>query len=232
MTSTRTRHFPLLVGLLSAVLFGAATPGSKPLLGAFSPQQLAGLLYLGAAVGVLPLIVRQGSLRWPGKAGRRTTLLLLGAVGFGGVLGPVFLLLGLRLASAGSVSLWLNLELVATIVLGRLIFREHMGSLAWIAAAGTVVAAVLLSLGEGAVGGKAAVLVALGCLCWGFDNHFTALIDGITPAETTFWKGIVAGAFNICLGLLLSSYAGSPLGVLAGLGVGALCYGLSIVLYI
>jgi hypothetical protein len=52
-------------------------------------------------------------------------------------------------------------------------------------------------------GFRAGGLIALGCLSWGMDNHLTALIDGISPAQITFWKGIVAGSFNIILGLLI-----------------------------
>ena len=46
---------PMVVALLAAMLFGAAAPTSKPLLTSISPFQLAGLLYLGAALGVFPL---------------------------------------------------------------------------------------------------------------------------------------------------------------------------------
>ena len=41
---------PLALG--SAVLFGASTPLSKLLLASLSPQLLAGVLYLGAGVGL------------------------------------------------------------------------------------------------------------------------------------------------------------------------------------
>ena len=44
--------------LASAFLFGAATPASKALLGGIQAQALAGLLYLGAALGVLPMVIR------------------------------------------------------------------------------------------------------------------------------------------------------------------------------
>ena len=45
---------PIILALGAAVLFGAATPASKLLLDGITPFQLAGLLYLGAASGVLP----------------------------------------------------------------------------------------------------------------------------------------------------------------------------------
>jgi hypothetical protein len=43
------------------------------------------------------------------------------------MLGPLLLLLGLRAAPAASVSLWLNLELAATLLLGALLFRDPLG---------------------------------------------------------------------------------------------------------
>jgi hypothetical protein len=50
----------LALALASAALFGAATPASKALLADLSPFQLAGLLYLGAALGVAPVAWRRG----------------------------------------------------------------------------------------------------------------------------------------------------------------------------
>jgi hypothetical protein len=48
------KKLPILLALISAALFGSATPASKILLDSFAPIQLAGLLYLGAAIGVSP----------------------------------------------------------------------------------------------------------------------------------------------------------------------------------
>jgi hypothetical protein len=52
----RTAMYSLGLALVSACLFGASTPASKLLLGSFEPFQLAGLLYLGAALGMAPLV--------------------------------------------------------------------------------------------------------------------------------------------------------------------------------
>ncbi len=48
--------YGLLLALLSAFLFGASTPASKVLLGSLQPFQLAGLLYLAAAIGMAPVV--------------------------------------------------------------------------------------------------------------------------------------------------------------------------------
>ena len=91
---------PFILALIAAALFGAATPVSKSLLADFGPFTLSGLLYLGAALGVLPLLARQRRLQAPWRMEGRTRRLLAGAILFGGVLGPVLLLFGLRLSAA------------------------------------------------------------------------------------------------------------------------------------
>ena len=222
----------IIAGMASAILFGAATPASKALLGGIQPQALAGLLYLGAALGVLPVVIKERAFRWPWRAGRRTFLLLTGAIVMGGILGPLLLLLALRAASSGSVSLWLNLEFVATVILGHFVFREQLTLRGWIGAGGTIIAALLLVGGEGSGGIIPVVLITSGCICWGFDNHFTALIDGISPAQTTLWKGVVAGAFNLFMGGAIAGGTGLPVLVIGALIVGSVSYGFSITLYV
>lgn len=224
--------YPLAIAFLAALLFGAATPASKALLRTLPTFQLAGMLYLGAAIGVIPLLIKERSFNWPWNLDRETGLRLLGATGFGGIAGPVFLLFGLRLASSASVSLWLNLELIATVILGHLIFRDELCINGWVAIIGTLAASTLLSLSEGHAGVQAGLLVTIACLCWGLDNHFTALITGITPAQTTFWKGLVAGSVNLIIGMGLDGYTATISLTVAAIIVGIFSYGISIVLYI
>jgi len=218
--------------LLAALLFGASTPASKWLLASATPLQLAGLLYLGAALGTALSFARERRSRALRAMGRRNALRLLGAIVLGGVAGPVFMLVGLRASLAGSVSLLLNLELAATAALGVLWFREPLGPKGWLGVVGVVMAGALVSGDAGWPGLVAACWVAAACLCWGIDNHLTARIDGITPASSTFWKGAIAGTTNLALGLALAPFAGSAATAAGGLAVGALCYGASVALYI
>jgi drug/metabolite transporter (DMT)-like permease len=223
---------PLGMTFLAALLFGAATPASKALLRSISTFQLAGLLYLGAAFGVTPLIIRERQFCWPWNFDRKTALQLVGAISLGGIAGPVLLLFGLQLASSASVSLWLNLELIATVLLGYVVFRDQLNLHGWAATIGMLSAATLLSLAEGPAGIRAGLLVAIACFCWGLDNHFTALITGITPAQTTLWKGLVAGIVNLGIGIQLDGYTASASLTIAAILVGVFSYGMSIVLYI
>ena len=214
--------------LVAAALFGASVPASKALVGPMGPLTLAGLLYAGAAVGVLPRALRDRASR----PDARNLRLIAGAVIAGGILGPVLYLAGLARAPAASVSLWLNMETAATAVLGLLVFREHVGRSGWIAALLVIAGGVVLASPGGFAAGPAALLVALACVAWGFDNHVTALIDRLSPAQSTLVKGVVAGAVNLGLGLWAEGSL-PGLAVIAGaLAVGALGYGLSIALYI
>jgi drug/metabolite transporter (DMT)-like permease len=226
--------------LLAALLFGASTPAAKRLLAEFGPLTLAGLLYLGGALGVAPFVRRGGSARLRRRP--RELRLLAGAVVLGGIVGPVLLLAGLDRAPAGTTSLWLQLETVATTLLAAALFREHVGGRTWLAlgaiALGGIVLAAPASGAPPAAGTLAAfVLVALACVCWGFDNNWTALIGGFTPAQTTLVKAALAGGVNLGLGLLLERSRlaeGGPAwaAVAAALGLGALAYGASIALYV
>lgn len=224
------RTVPVIWCLTAAALFGASTPASKALLGSLGPLALAGLLYLGAALAVLPVSFKGGSARLAKKRGN--LLMLAGAVVFGGGLGPVLLLWGLTLEKSASVSLWLNLETVATAVLAWAFFKEHLDRRTWIAAFLVVVAGVILADPGDTNSIWAALLVAGGCLCWGVDNNLTALVDGFTPAQTTLAKGVVAGGTNLTLALFFEQTVLDPITYGFALVVGGLAYGASIVLYI
>src|SRR5437773_1570841 len=152
--------YGLLLALVSAALFGAAAPAGKVLLADFTPFQLAGLLYLGAALGVGPIAALDRRAT-PGLD-RTNRMRLAGAVLFGGVVGPVLLLFGLRFTAAGSVALLLNFEMAATAVLGVALFGEHLGRRGWLGVAGVVAAGGVLAWASGWPGAVSASLVEIG----------------------------------------------------------------------
>jgi drug/metabolite transporter (DMT)-like permease len=224
------RRSPLAWCVLSAALFGASTPATKHFADRLGPFAIAGLLYVGAAVAVCPWALRS---RWRGTAMTAPQrLYLAGALVFGGVVGPVLLVAALAIAPAGSVALWLNLETVATALLARWLFREHLHLPTWLAVVLIALGSVLLSTGHDRAP-QAAGLVALACVAWGLDNNFTSLVGSYTPAQVTFAKGVVGGAINLGLA---SAFGGSlplaPTPAAQLLAVGALGYGASLVLYV
>ncbi|HLY38337.1 MAG TPA: DMT family transporter [Candidatus Binatia bacterium] len=220
----------LVAALASALLFALAVPASKVLLADATPLQLAGLLYLGGALGIAPRALH-GRTRRP-RLDAPTRRRLAGAVVLGGVAGPALLLFALRSTPAGSVALLLNLEIVATALLGALVFGETLGARGWCGVVVAAAAGIVLSAGSGWPGYLSAVLVAAACLCWGIDNNLTAGIGGMSPSETTLWKTGLAGTTNLVLGIMLAPWRLQAGTVVTALGVGALSYGASIALAI
>jgi drug/metabolite transporter (DMT)-like permease len=224
-------YTPLLFALAAAALFGAATPLCKPLLAELAPTTLAGLLYLGAAAALAPVAWRDGL---PSFAPSRANLArLAGIVIFGGALAPVLLLAALARAPAGSVALWLNLEVAATALLARVFFREHLTTRGALAILLVCAASALLAIPTGAGGAPAPalLLVAAACLCWALDNNWTSRIDAFTPAQSSCAKGLVAGSVNLALGLAGGDGL-APANAGLALAIGAACYGLSLALLV
>lgn len=217
--------------LLAAVLFGASAPAASELAGDMSSLVLAGLLYLGAGIAVVPSVVRSPP---SAVALRRDWRPALVAVVAGGAIGPALLVAGLARTPAATASILLNLELAATVLLAAVIFREHLGGRVLVGAALVTVAGVVLSWEPGAQIDVGALLIAAGCLAWGVDNGVTAKIDQLSPEQVVLLKGFVAGLANLMLGL---AFAEGVTGITAGQVVAALLigmagYGASIVFWV
>jgi drug/metabolite transporter (DMT)-like permease len=96
-------HNKLPTGLgfavLAAVLFGASAPFAKLLLGEIPPILLAGLLYLGSGSGLTLVYLSRKARATEARLTVKDAPWLAGAVFFGGVVGPVLLMVGLRATS-------------------------------------------------------------------------------------------------------------------------------------
>jgi len=226
------KYIAITMGLVAGFLFGIATPISKMLLEKMNSFQLAGLLYLGAAIAFLPYVLRyrKREIEWIKTAHQKWAI--LGIIVFGGLLGPLFLLVGLKAAASSSVSIWLNMELVATAILGGIFFKDHLDKPAVLGVLLTSAAGVIVSMHDGFGSLVPAFFVTLACFSWGIDNHLTALIDGASPKMITFIKGLFAGSTNLLVGTMIAG-TGFPI-IYIGIAVlvGIVSYGVSIVLYV
>ena len=174
----------ILLALASAVLFGASTPFAKLLLGSVDPWLMAGLLYLGAGLGLAVLHVLRGVLQLPVIEAplRRSDVPWLGAVILtGGVLGPLLLMLGLVHTPAAAASLLLNLEGLATMGLAWVVFHENVDRRLLLGAFSILAGAAVLSWQGAASFQWSGVLIAGACLCWGIDNNLTRKLSSSDP---------------------------------------------------
>lgn len=221
--------------VLAAVLFGASAPVAKSLLHRTSPELLAGLLYLGSGAGLaIVTVMRRDRSKTEARIGRRDIPWLGMAISFGGVIGPVLLMIGLTHTPASSASLLLNLEGVFTATIAWVVFHENVDLRIALGMLAIIVGGVALSWGGRAdVAGLAGPLAIAGaCLCWGIDNNLTQKVSGSDPIQIAMFKGLAAGFVNLVVALLL----GAPLplaSVISGAAVlGFVSYGVSLALFV
>lgn len=235
MTPAAFRNRPaagVTAALGAAALFGASVPFAKLLLGAMSPWLLAGLLYLGAGLGLsLMRLARPGAAirlepgewRW-----------LAGAIVAGGVVAPVLLMYGLSAMPAAGAALLLNVETVFTALLAWFVFRENFDRRIALGMAIIVAGALVLSWpDEARFGTLWPALAVLGAgLGWALDNNLTRRVALADATWIAACKGWAAGVVNLGIAALAVD-RWPPAGTLAAAVVlGWACYGLSLVLFV
>lgn len=223
------------LALGAALLFGASTPFVKLLIGELPAVELAGLLYLGSGLGLTAARgLRDRGWRTSGLAGPEWPW-FAGAILFGGILGPVLLVLGLARTGAGTASLLLNLEAVLTAVLAWVVFKEHADRRIVFGMGLIVAGGLALSWPSSETGGSAwtgPLAVAGACLCWAIDNNLTRKVSASDALFIAGTKGLVAGAANLGLALALGSPLPGWLLTGAVMAIGLLGYGVSLVFFV
>ena len=225
----------ILLALGSAVLFGASTPFAKLLLGSVDPWLMAGLLYIGAGLGLAVVHISRSALRLPVVEAplRRPDLPWLAAVIlFGGVFGPLLLMLGLARTDAAETSLLLNLEGLATMGIAWVVYRENVDRQLLLGAFAILTGAVMLSWHGVASFQWSGLLIAGACLCWGIDNNLTRKLSSSDPVQIAMLKGLVAGVVNLVLALTHGAALPAARTVAAVGLVGFLGYGVSLALFV
>lgn len=225
----------ILYALLAAALFGASTPVAKLLVGDMAPVLLGGLLYLGSGVGLaVARLVRDREWKRSGLTSGEWPW-LLGAILFGGVLGPVALMSGLALVSGSTASLLLNLESVLTAAIAWLVFRENADWRVVLGMAAIVGGGVVLSWPAGSASASnwlGPLAIAAACLCWAIDNNLTRKVSASDALFIASSKGLIAGVVNTGLPVALGAQLPSLPVLASTLVVGLLGYGLSLVLFV
>jgi len=233
-----SQNYGPLYALIAAFLFGASTPAAKVLLKNTDPWLLAGLLYFGSGIGLVLIALtravkknlvpkeaslRSGDWKWLG-----------GAVLFGGIMGPVFLMLGLSRTSAASASLFLNLEGVLTALVAWFFFKEHFDrrialGMFSIFAGGLILSWTSKPSLENLLG---PALIALACFSWAIDNNLTRKISASDPLQISMIKCLLAGGTNILLALSQGNRLPAFEWVFSAGIIGLLGYGVSLFCFI
>jgi drug/metabolite transporter (DMT)-like permease len=158
---------------------------------------------------------------------------LAAVVLFGGMLGPLLLMLGIARTDASSASLLLNLEGLATMVIAWVVFRENVDRRLLAGALSILAGAAVLSWrGRGFSVDGGSVFIVGACLAWGIDNNLTRKLSAADPVVTAMIKGLAAGAVNTAIAVANGAPLPSTATLLGSAILGFVAIGVSLVLFI
>ena len=208
------------------------------MLGKIQPILLAGLLYLGSGIGltIWALLRHQFNRERDGEARLKAIDLpwLAGAILSGGVIGPVLLLIGLRITPASSTSLLLNLEGVFTALLAWFVFKENFDRRIALGMTAITAGGILLSWsGRPELGVPwGALAIAGACFAWAVDNNLTRKVSAGDPVQIAALKGFVAGTVNVIIAMIIGARMPPVSSLSLSAIVGFLSYGVSLTLFV
>lgn len=228
--------FPLYA-LLASVLFGISTPAAKSLLGTADPFVIAGLLYAGSGfgLGILRLVTARHRAHREESLKRADVPWLAGAIVFGGVMGPILLMVGLALTQAATASLLLTVEGVATALIAWFAFHENFDRRIFVGMLCIVAGAVVLVWNgdQQPLSNLAGPLAVVGaCIAWGIDNNLTRKVALADPVEIAMLKGLVAAPVTLALAFLSGAELPPLLTASLAAIVGFFGYGVSLVFFV
>ncbi len=227
---------PILFAISAAFLYAVSSPISKILLEKIPETIMAGILYIGAGLG---LSIVSGIKKAVGKSENEKSLdkkdmpYIYGMIIFN-IAAPILLMAGLKLSEASSVSLLNNFEIVATSIIAMCIFHEKISKRLWIGICFITISSLILSFNDmSSFSFSLGSLFVLGaCTCWGFENNCTRMISSKDPMEIVQIKGYCSGTGSIIIGLLLGNKLEFNIYTIYALLLGFVAYGLSIMFYI
>lgn len=233
---SKTQYRGIFLAILAASLYAINSPLSKVLLNYIPPTLMAGLLYLGAGLGMLIIaairkIGKSESTEQPITMGDMPSVIAMIVLD---IAAPIFLLLGLNMTSAANASLLNNFEIVATAIIALIVFKEQISARLWLGIGAVTVSCALLSF-EGATSlsfSHGSLFILLAALCWGFENNCTRRLSSKDPLLIVLLKGIFSGLGSVTIGLIIGERIQTVWSIFAVLLVGFVAYGLSIFFYV
>ena len=225
-----------LLAALAALFYSLNAPFSKVLLADVPSTIMAGLLYLGAGIGMLFILIIRKILGIGKneKALSKSDLPYTASMIALDIAAPISLMTGLALASAESVSLLNNFEIVATSLIALVIFKEKVSLRLWLAIALITASSILLSFEDiqSFALSPGALLVLLASVFWGFENNCTRMLSKSDPLEIVAIKGFGSGIGSLLIAFFMKEKLPSFPLAFSALLLGFISYGLSIFFYV
>ena len=224
----------IIYAVAAAAFYALNVPCSKILLQNISPVFMAGLLYIGAGLGVEILYLF--NFKKEQKSERLDKNYLPYTIGmiFLDIVAPILLMLGVKYGTSSNASLLGNFEIAATALIALIIFKEKVTWRLWLAILFITASSIILSFEniEGLNFSIGSLFVLGATICWGLENNCTRKLSSCDPLEIVLLKGIFSGIGSIVIGLVLGERLMNLWSVIAVMALGIVSYGLSIYFYV
>ena len=222
----------IIYSLLAAAFYAINIPASKLLLSQIGPTTMAALLYLGAGLGMSVLSIADKSDRVE-KLDRHDLPYTIGMIGLD-IAAPIFLMLGISYGTSANASLLGNFEIVTTMLIALLIFKEEVSKRLWAAIVLITLSSAMLSFeGAGSFSfSYGSLFVIAATVCWGLENNCTRNISSKDTYQIVILKGIFSGVGALIIAFIKHETMPSLMYIFAALILGFVAYGLSIFLYV
>lgn len=234
--SKKSTNYGIFLAILAAALYAINSPFSKLLLEYVPSTMMAGLLYLGAGLGMGAVALFRKSTGMENAEEKLTkedlpytlAMILLD------IAAPICLLFGLNMTAAANASLLNNFEIVATSLIALCVFREKISPRLWAGIVFVTFSCALLSFEDISAFRFSAgsFFILLACVFWGIENNCTRKLSEKDPLQIVLLKGIFSGGSSLVIALVIGERAKNLLSIIGVLVLGLVAYGMSIFVYV
>ncbi len=224
----------IIYAIAAAAFYALNVPCSKMLLAQISPVFMAGLLYIGAGlgIGILYLFHIKHEPQTE-RLGKKDLPYTLGMVLLD-IIAPILLMFGVKYGTSSNASLLGNFEIVATTLIALFVFRERVSLHLWLAILFITISSFILSFESTndfnfSIG---SIFVLGATICWGLENNCTRRISDKSTYQIVTIKGLCSGFGSIIVSITTSEISFAAKYIPIALLLGFVAYGLSIFTYI
>jgi drug/metabolite transporter (DMT)-like permease len=228
-------------------LVGSIFPIAKPILASqIQPLTLSSMIYIISGVFMLPIALigeRNKKEKESLKKADYVVLLVIGLLGGG--IAPFLFFEGLKRTTASDASVLEGGELLFTVIIALLFFKEKLTKIGYLGMTITIIGITLISsLSSNANNQNTLynlnlnfgnILLILSTLCWGLDNNISKIISKkiTNTAKIVLLKSLIGGIFLLIISFFLGytvNFEITQIPYLLILGIGG--FGLSLFFFI
>lgn len=198
--SEKNTNFGYLLAFVSSALFGSISTLAKPAVETVNPLLLAAFVSIIAAI-----VFTSSALRSKTSLTKKNLSLITIIAMLGTVFAPTLYFIGLKTTTASNATILSNSEIIFTVIIALLIFRERVGKRSFISVGLVFTGIFLIALNFKLesifdfqnVGNW---LIVATMLCWAFDNNISKFITkSVDVSRIIQLKSLIGGVILFSL---------------------------------